>query len=683
MKTESEEHPEAQGHLEVQEPTEAQEPNEHESDIEKEPKADTEKKAETDTKEDSEPDVPREMTCELALLDKKYDADGHKEYIKRKSQPDESWNWWRLYALAETRHYSRSGNYKYTRLHVNPTPLRQLLEDVIGDFPNEPIDAQMYIELDLPAHCLFFYREELEKIGTERFKDDSESLGHLKLLLDWIDRELKDAFKAHNRFNTSSMRPIDYENLWTIFKPGTLIYTKVLGQPRAFRARGFEYENDKEPCLAVKGQYVDYDGIQFGTREEKFRIPKFSGTMRCEALNVMPLDCRADGPQLRERLLARGQRFRDLAGRHFMHYHGVGFRIHMYPAERFSVNGRVVIDCATYRRFQTEDLFELEDLDRTEEAKRQRTMRRWNEGVDKSDDVIFDELLDEDLIVATSMVRGFAFTHRKFMEFSIDELSPIVWDESCFDHLVLDPTPKHTVRALVSMHAREGKNAPEAFDDIVKGKGKGLVMVLHGPPGVGKTLTAECVAESVHRPLYMVSAGDLGTDSSHLEFHLSYIMELTSTWGAVLLIDEADVFLEKRSRADMKRNAMVSVFLRVLEYYRGILFLTTNRVSSFDDAFTSRIHVPLRYTQLSEASRRTIWSNFCKRIPGGTDLSDNDLDRLARHELNGRQIKNIVKSAESMAAYENCKLDAARLEQFTKVQGDFERDWMGFVDINE
>ena len=117
--------------------------------------------------------------------------------------------------------------------------------------------------------------------------------------------------------------------------------------------------------------------------------------------------------------------------------------------------------------------------------------------------------------------------------------------------------------------------------------------------------------------------------------------------------------------------------------YRGILFLTTNRVATFDEAFTSRIHVPIRYSNLKEASRRIIWQNFCGRVRGGVDMTEKQLDELARHELNGRQIKNIVKSAESLAAFEDRKLDAAQLEDFTKVQGDFERDWMGFIDVNE
>ncbi len=105
--------------------------------------------------------------------------------------------------------------------------------------------------------------------------------------------------------------------------------------------------------------------------------------------------------------------------------------------------------------------------------------------------------------------------------------------------------------------------------------GKGMIMLLSGPPGVGKTLTAESgkssssypltllgwlplVAENMHAPLYMMSAGDLGLESSEVESSLSNVLEMTSKWNAVLLLDEADVFLEQRSAHDLERNKLVS-----------------------------------------------------------------------------------------------------------------------------
>lgn len=113
--------------------------------------------------------------------------------------------------------------------------------------------------------------------------------------------------------------------------------------------------------------------------------------------------------------------------------------------------------------------------------------------------------------------------------------------------------------------------------DIISGKGGGVVFLLHGPPGTGKTLTAESVSEFLKRPLYSVSVGELGTDCKSLEKALSEVLEVATRWNAVILLDEADIFLERRTLQDVTRNALVGIFLRLLEYHTGVLFLTSNR----------------------------------------------------------------------------------------------------------
>ena len=70
----------------------------------------------------------------------------------------------------------------------------------------------------------------------------------------------------------------------------------------------------------------------------------------------------------------------------------------------------------------------------------------------------------------------------------------------------------------------------------------------------------------VRKPLYVVGAGDLGTVANQLDVQLTRIFNLSATWEAVVLIDEADVFLEERSLHEIARNAMVAVFLRQLEW---------------------------------------------------------------------------------------------------------------------
>jgi SpoVK/Ycf46/Vps4 family AAA+-type ATPase len=253
----------------------------------------------------------------------------------------------------------------------------------------------------------------------------------------------------------------------------------------------------------------------------------------------------------------------------------------------------------------------------------------------------------------------------------------IDWNTKCFEQLVLPDHQKELVQALVSEHTQRATNFKAGFDDIVMGKGQGLILVLHGPPGVCKTLTAECVAEFSRRSLYIVSSGDLGTDSSELDKRLTRTLDLASTWKAVLLIDEADVFLERRSLHDVERNTLVSIFLRTLEYYSGILFMTTNRVATFDDAFKSRIHVPLKYGDLPACSRVKVWKNFLEKIEGGIKIDDKGYEKLAEGKLNGRQIKNVVRTAKSLAAYKKRKLDIAQLEQVMRIQMTFEDELSG------
>ncbi|ETS74539.1 hypothetical protein PFICI_13023 [Pestalotiopsis fici W106-1] len=648
---------------------------------------------EAQTGSDADSDDPTEnakledqtMKAELKRLDRKYDDYGDKKYLERKhgDHVENERDWWDLFALCEIRSFWEDGELEGTNLRVNSHLLKQLLQDVVGDFPNEPIDASTDVELSVPAHCLFFYHDELKEEGMKRFANNAEGQAHINILLKYIRDTFEDESRSYKRAIKSESGAINYEHLWTTFRPGSLVYARVLGHPHAYKLLSTCYYKGQIPALGLTVQFIDYDGDKFGTRTTEFRIPQFSGTLRFDQLNIRPLDTLSNEDETRKQLIQRGIRFEKLVGQTYMHYTGVAVKKQQSGYERVNLTERVMIDTKTYHRLDPNDAFWVSEMTGNEAAKRQREIRKHDGGIVMdgiSDTVLYDELLDEHRLITNATVRGYAFTNKRFLEFFVDQLSPIEWNTDCFNELVLDPEPKRTVKALVSMHARRSRNDPQTFDDIIKGKGQGLVLVLHGPPGVGKTLTAECVAEWVQCPLFTVSSGDLGTDSNALQKRLNEIMDMASTWRAVLLIDEADVFLERRTSQDLQRNSLVSIFLRELEYYTGILFLTTNRVATFDDAFKSRIHVPLRYSKLSLESRRAIWQNFCNRVPGGTEIDGKGLEQLAQHELNGRQIKNIVKTAESLAAFEGAKLNLDRLEEVSLIQAKFERDLLGSVD---
>jgi AAA+ superfamily predicted ATPase len=129
---------------------------------------------------------------------------------------------------------------------------------------------------------------------------------------------------------------------------------------------------------------------------------------------------------------------------------------------------------------------------------------------------------------------------------------------------------------------------------------------------------------------------------------------------------------------DLQRNALVSVFLRVLEYYDGILILTTNRIGTFDEAFKSRIQLALHYPLLNREGRGEVWRNFIKSLSeSGENINDEEirekLDILARHRLNGRQIRNTISTARQLARYKKETLRCAHVAQAAGVVIGFEK----------
>lgn len=125
---------------------------------------------------------------------------------------------------------------------------------------------------------------------------------------------------------------------------------------------------------------------------------------------------------------------------------------------------------------------------------------------------------------------------------------------------------------------------------------------------------------------------------------LKTIFKIASRWKALLLLDEADVFLARRSE-NVQLNTLVSVFLRELEHYDGILFLTTNRLQAFDEAVLSRVHLALRYEPLKQEARMVVWKYFLDQVPakhGRPAFSRDVMASLAKRKINGREVRELL-----------------------------------------
>ncbi|KAK0643183.1 hypothetical protein B0T16DRAFT_415470 [Cercophora newfieldiana] len=289
-----------------------------------------------------------------------------------------------------------------------------------------------------------------------------------------------------------------------------------------------------------------------------------------------------------------------------------------------------------------------------------------------------DQLDDDCLALLTGRVFAYVFQERKFAQLAVAKLRQSPKTGLALDSLKIPPAIKQAIQGSIQGHLIK-KAAERNMDhswvslDLIRGKGTGLFILLHGVPGVGKTATAEAIAEANGKPLFSITVGDLGMTPEKLESSLREIFRLASIWNCILLLDEVDTFFSQRSKADTAttKNALVSVFLRVLDYYDGILFLTTNRAGVLDEAFKSRIHYKIYYPELSLEQSLDIWKLNIHRVRQLEEemskteerpplsIDDRDLLDFARRHFNhgsarwnGRQIRNAFQVALSLAYYE-------------------------------
>lgn len=246
-------------------------------------------------------------------------------------------------------------------------------------------------------------------------------------------------------------------------------------------------------------------------------------------------------------------------------------------------------------------------------------------------------------VPVVTAVAVFDLAAQDFIDVNISDLTPYEYDENLRDKLVLPAEHVELLDILTS-------DISVFTGDVIEGKSAGNVILARGRPGVGKTLTAEVYAEVSHRPLYSIHTGTLGINPESIRKNLETAFERAKRWDAVLLLDEADVFVMTRGM-DMEQNAIVAEFLRTLEYYDGLLFLTTNRVDGVDEAILARCAVVIDYHLPTPEDARKIWQLLAE----GNDvtLEEDLLDQLTASfpTMTPRDIKMVLRLGLRMAAF--------------------------------
>lgn len=239
------------------------------------------------------------------------------------------------------------------------------------------------------------------------------------------------------------------------------------------------------------------------------------------------------------------------------------------------------------------------------------------------------------------IIRVFNLRTHEFVKTHITALKPYEYNTELINQLVLPQENKDLIDALTS-------GVKEKYHDIVEGKALGVIIMCSGPPGTGKTLTSEVYSEYAQRPLYMVQCSQLGTDEEDLEKTLGTVLRRATRWKAILLIDEADVYIHARGE-DIHQNAIVGVFLRLLEYYQGILMLNTNRATVVDDAIVSRLTAHVKYEIPDGEDRNKLWRILSKQyqVPMSEEMVEKAVKQFPK--VSGRSIRQMLRLSKFVA----------------------------------
>ncbi|KAL2214182.1 P-loop containing nucleoside triphosphate hydrolase protein [Sarocladium strictum] len=295
-------------------------------------------------------------------------------------------------------------------------------------------------------------------------------------------------------------------------------------------------------------------------------------------------------------------------------------------------------------------------------------------------------LTDHQYFLCDGSVEAFIFKVRDWQVLRVDGIQPATYDQTLFERLVLKESNKQCIQSLTQMYMKGSIDSQQKKEeqytkiseahikhttkksvttwsaDSIEGKGEGLILLLHGQPG--------SISEFVQRPLLSLTCADIGVDPATVEKRLIRWFMLAQDWGAIVLIDEADIYMEQRSVQDIQRNHLVAGFLRSLEYYKGMVFLTTNRVGTFDEAFMSRIHTKIHYPNFEEDDRQKLWDSFFQKLEGDREttmrITQSAKDYVSSQDLrslkwNGREIRNAFQVAVALAEAQGNKDDKGRV----------------------
>ena len=390
-------------------------------------------------------------------------------------------------------------------LEVKSPFLRNLFKELLSDFKHLNLEGDI-IMIPKPYEPLYYRQDEIR--ARQATMTAGPARRELSLVIEFLDLHIEQTRKECERHVAHGK--ITSELAWTLFPPNEIILIDARGSApsQCAKVHGCSRAGNS---LIIRYSMVSWNGRRFGNvrRQIVLPLPMNAGSFPISDLIVYPLKFHLRKDEVRQNMTERGRKYYRIVQRAHMTYNGVIWVQDPIDQEliQVHVNGRVMIDYAEYVRNSPQSAVTLEgdfgvDISeeffpcscgsrscKVEQRERDKEEEQQENAKTKEQDEV-KELDDEEALVCPAFVQGFTLREKLWAEFRVDHLKEVEWSAEAYQRLEMDDSTKQIIHALVKSHRKHSAENPPDFDDIIAGKGLGLVFLLQGPPGLGKTLTA-------------------------------------------------------------------------------------------------------------------------------------------------------------------------------------------------
>lgn len=389
------------------------------------------------------------------------------------------------------------------------------------------------------------------------------------------------------------------------------------------------YYDDFDQTFTLNGEGTFWNGAKWTTLERGRMVKLAEGSLILSDFRTTKIT-----PEIFTQLTERGRKYASLAGVHHRLYRG----------------RRIMVDRLGWNTFGYNH---ADDTPFPFPLLQDRSTARNNDDI--------PPVLEDDIALLPRFMPGFDLERKSWGLFDVDEVEPIKFNENAWKHIVLDESSKDVIEGVVGAFDF-GKEA------VADEEQTGLVILLHGPSGTGKTATVEAIAEHFKRPLYSLAICSLPLDVTLLVDTLTSRLDAARSWNAIVLIEAGDILMQtQRHEPIMEEHVRISTIFEFFEQHRCIVFVTARAPCT---AYMSHFAMTIQYPELDGDSRQTMWSNMLSGE--GNNISRRDIEEMSRIAVNGRAMKNIHTTAKALARSSKQPLSLHHLKTAAKTQGQVE-----------